>query len=152
MSKPKFGPIGRVVIELIDHQDQRYETAGDWYREVTVDEKGLFEKECILRVRVSRLRNDPQNLFSLAVAYHELGEAIACIANGIDESQVDEFDKSFRGKGEPGDDHRAPYARYHNFASACESILVGAMGLSWGLYEKAIDSLPKWRKKNGRTS
>jgi hypothetical protein len=146
----KFGPIGRVVIELIDHKDQRYETSGDWFRlQNTLDWKHpyLRKDECILVIRASRLTHDPENLFALAVAYHELGEALACLANGIDEHAVDHFDVNFKGKGEPGDSPHAPYARQHNFASACEAILIGAMGLSWGLYEKAIESLPKWRKK-----
>jgi hypothetical protein len=151
MTNKKFGPIGRVVIELIDHKDQRYETAGDWYREqpIPVDQwETICETgECCLTIRASRLRHDPNNFFALAVAYHELGEALACIANGIDEQIVDHFDVNYRGHGEPGDDPKSPYARYHNFASACEGILIGAMGLSWGLYEKAINNLPKWRKK-----
>lgn len=147
----KFGPIGRVVIELIDHQDQRYETVGDWYRQTHFDVlRDLIplkrDDECDLHIRASRLHSDPDNLFALAVAYHELGEALACIANGVDESVVDAFDKTYRGSGEPGDDPKSPYRQFHNFASACESILIGAMGLSWGVYEKAVDSLPKWRK------
>jgi hypothetical protein len=152
-SDRKFGPIGRVVIDLIQHADQRYETAGDWFRE-HADRSGRTEgwsliagNECVLHIRASRLRDDPGNFFALAVAYHELGEAIACIANGIDESAVDQFDVDFKGRGEPGDDPRAPYSRYHNFATACESILIGAMGKSWGIYEKAIESLPKWKRK-----
>ncbi len=155
----KFGPIGRVVIELIDHKDQRYETAGDWFRGQigglgTRDGGQLIPRhikmgECELVIRASRLKSDPNNFFSLAVAYHELGEALACIANDIDEHAIDEFDVSYKGYGEPGDDPRAPYSRQHRFATACESILIGAMGLSWGLYEKAINSLPKWRKKRG---
>lgn len=159
MTKKQFGPIGRVVIELIDHKDQRYETAGDWYRQkpygTILDSRSfpprtyLLRKpdECDLIVRASRLKNDPDNYFALCVAYHEFGEALACIANGIDEEAVDKFDTHYKSDGEPGDDPRAPYSRQHNFASACEAILIGAMGLSWGLYEKAIDSLPKWRKK-----
>ncbi len=147
----KFGPIGRVVIELIDHKDQRYETAGDWYRSYEPANYRRYitkgKDECTLNVRASRLTHDPENLFALAVAYHELGEALACLANGIDEHAVDHFDVNYKGKGEPGDSPHAPYARQHNFASACEAILIGAMGLSWGLYEKAIESLPKWRKK-----
>jgi hypothetical protein len=150
----KFGPIGRVIIDLIPHSDQRYETAGDWFRRNRHDDpsnleprRWLQDGECILHVRASRLKGDDENLFALAVAYHELGEAIACIANGITEDEVDRFDNDYKGHGEPGDDPKSPYARYHNFASACEGILIGAMGLSWGLYEKAIESLPKWRKK-----
>jgi hypothetical protein len=146
----KFGPSGRVVIELIDHKQQRYETAGDWFR-LSGDEQILSETFvdpcCTLLVRASKLKGDPNNFFALAVAYHELGEALACIANDIDEHAVDEFDTHYKSDGEPGDDPRAPYTKQHGLATACERILIGAMGLSWGLYEKAIDSLPKWKKK-----
>jgi hypothetical protein len=147
----RLGPIGRVVIELIDHQDQRYETAGDWYRSPRSVMNDLYDKmrenECTLVVRASRLRDDRGNFFALAVAYHELGEALACIANGVTEKEVDEFDVDFVGKGEPGDDPRSPYTRFHGYATACERILIGAMDLSWGVYERAINALPVWRKR-----
>jgi hypothetical protein len=155
--KKQFGPIGRVVIDLIPHSDQRYETAGDWFRRNRHDDPSNLEPrrwfqegEACLHIRASRIKKDPNNYFALCVAYHELGEALACIANGIDEEAVDKFDTHYKSDGEPGDDPRAPYSRQHNFASACEAILIGAMGLSWGLYEKAIDSLPKWRKKRAK--
>jgi hypothetical protein len=68
-SDPHFGPIGRVVIELIDHQDQRYNTAGDWFRDNRRDPSYwpilLSDKECTLIVRASRLHDDRGNFFAL---------------------------------------------------------------------------------------
>jgi hypothetical protein len=144
LKKTTLYKINKISIHVIDHQSQRYETAGDWQLYPgSVDEEGDY-----LTIRASRLKDDPNNFFALAVAYHELGEALGCIANGVTQKQVDDFDLKFKGKGEPGDDPKSPYQLYHGFATACERILIGAMGLSWGMYEKAINSLPKWRKKN----
>lgn len=133
-------PLDHVTIYIIDHDKQRYETAGDWI--LLDDNVGQS-----LAIFTSKLKNDPNNLMALAVAYHELGEALGCLANGITQKQVDDFDMNYRGKGERGDDPNCPYQAYHGFATACERILIHAMGLSWGVYEKAIDSLPKRKKK-----
>lgn len=131
-------PIKRINIEVIPHLTQRYETAGDWW----VDNKNT------LQIRASKLDEtiDPNNFMSLSVAFHELAEALGCFANGIPQEAVDAFDLKWKGKGEPGDSPDSPYHRYHNFASACEGILIGAMNICWGTYEKAIDKLV-WRKK-----
>jgi hypothetical protein len=139
----KFGPIGQVIINIIPHKNQRYDTAGDWYRKRFTS---IFRDESVLFIHTSRLPNDPDNFYALAVAYHELSEALACIANGITETDVDQFDVDFKGKGEPGDDPRSPYRKQHFAATICEMTLIAAMNKSWSAYNKAIDALPKWRK------
>lgn len=132
-------PITKVIIEVIPHNVHRYETCGDWYRTV---ENG----KATLHVYASKLGEDidPWNLMSLCVGYHELSEALACIANNIHEADVDKFDMNWKGRGdEPGNDPEAPYVHQHNFASAQETGLLTAMGFFWSVYEKAIDRLFK---------
>lgn len=134
----KMSPITKVVIEVIPHLAQRYETCGDWYR--TVDNRG----HATLHIFASKLdpEIDPHNLMSLCVGYHELSEALACIANNIIERDVDEFDFAYRGD-DPGGDPKAPYVHQHNFAMAQEKHLLVAMGFFWSIYEKAINRLFK---------
>lgn len=132
-------PITKVVIEVIPHLAQRYETCGDWFR--TVD-KG----KATLHVLASRLESDldPYNYMAMCVAYHELGEALSCIANGITEQVVDEWDNNFVAKDpddEPGDDDRCPYGQQHRWATKVEKQLVVAMNFMWSNYAKAIARL-----------
>jgi hypothetical protein len=131
-------PITKVVIEVIPHLAQRYETCGDWFR--TID-----NGKATLRIYCSKLGSDidPFNLMSLCVGYHELSEALACIANGIKEKDVDEFDMNYHGNGEPGDCPEAPYVHQHNWASGVEKQLLVMMGFFWSTYEKAINRLFK---------
>jgi hypothetical protein len=135
-------PIKKVVIEVIPHLAQRYETCGDWFR--TVD-----DGKATLHVYVSKLGKDidPYNFMAMCVAYHELGEALACIANDITEETVDEWDNNYKGDGEPGEDPKCPYVHQHNWATTIEKGLLVAMGLVWPTYEKAIERL--WKHNNG---
>lgn len=132
--------IHRVVIEVIPHLAQRYDTCGDWFR--TVD-----DGKATLHIYASRLGKDidPYNYMAMCVAYHELGEALACIANNITEVEVDGWDMTYPG-GDPGDDDKCPYVHQHRWATNIEKSLVVAMNLLWSKYEKAIARL--W-KPNG---
>ena len=137
----KLTPIDKVVIEVIPHGTQRYETCGDWFRTT-------FKGHTTLRVFASKLnpKDDPYNFMAMCVAYHELGEALACIANNITEHEVDNWDLNYPGD-DPGDDDDCPYVAQHRIATNIERTLVTAMGLFWSQYEKAIGRLFKNGKK-----
>lgn len=134
----KMIPITKIVIEVIPHGTQRYETCGDWFRTVIKD-------EATLHVLCSKLDPsiDPNNLMALCVGYHELTEALACLANGVFERDVDEFDLKWEGPGEPGESRRAPYHNQHLFAMVQEKRLLVGMGFFWSVYEKTINKLFK---------
>lgn len=134
-------PITKVEIEVIPHLAQRYDTCGDWFR--VVDEHG----KATLRVFASRLDKeiDPYNYMAMCVAYHELGEALACIANDISEKDVDDWDLNYEGE-DPGNDDNCPYVHQHRWATTIEKSLLVAMNILWSSYERAIAMLPKpWR-------
>lgn len=118
----------KIIIETIPHGRQRYPTAGDWY---------LADGE--LKIRVSKLGNWR---YEMAVAVHEIVEALLCMNNGVSEADVDVFDVTYRGEGEPGDDAAAPYSNEHCFATAVERMLIAAFGVSWAEYEAAVEKLP----------
>lgn len=135
-------PIIRIEIEVIPHLAQRYETCGDWFR--TIDKNG----NATLHIYASKLAKDtdPFNYMALCVGSHELHEALACIANGIYEVEVDKWDMDHKDDDDPGDNDLCPYVHQHRWASRIEQQLVVAMNIMWSTYEKAIARLWNGRK------
>lgn len=126
--------IKRVVIQVIPHSEQRYPTAGDW-----IHVKGAEE----LDILVSDTGDWRE---SMAVAIHELTEALCCVHLNIPQELVDEFDIEFEknrtpGCGEPGDSPSAPYFLQHQIATDVEKIFVAGIGLKWQEYDKHLDDL-----------
>lgn len=122
-----------INIKTIPHEEQRYETIGDW----------LFEENGDLQIRVSEMGLGNEKYEAL-VAVHELIEALLCKDQGVSGQEVDEFDKQFEldresGKHsleeEPGDDPAAPYQSEHFFATTVERLMAQAMGVDWKIYE-----------------
>lgn len=111
----------------IPHNDQRYDTCGDW----TWDGDDLT-------IRVSIL---PEPKYEILIVVHELIEAVLCTRAGITQAQVDEFDMMFDGPGEPGDHPYAPYHTQHVFATRIENLLCEALGLNWDAYNTVVDGL-----------
>ena len=128
----------KIILEVIPHNDQRYETVGDWF----LDEQGN------LVIRASKELGDGAKL----VLVHELIEVLMCMADGIPQSWVDDFDIQFenwrkQGKvgpnDEPGDHHLAPYKRQHGFASSVERMLGAYLGVNWQAYANLCETLKK---------
>ncbi len=111
---------------VIPHDLQRYDTLGDWY----VDPFG------VLQIHVSRL-SDWRSQFAIAV--HEMVEAELCERAGITAEEVDNFDMTFIGEGEPGDDRDCPYLAQHQIAEQVERAILAALGLSWEQHCKVCE-------------
>jgi hypothetical protein len=120
--------ISSVLIQVIPHEKQRYETVGDW--------------ELIgnaLKISVSDTGNW---LYNMAIGLHELVEALICHHRGISQEKVDNFDTLYEKRrkdgniDEPGDDPKAPYHLEHGFASSAERMLIAACGVNWKEYEE----------------
>jgi hypothetical protein len=121
--------IHKITIEFVDHCNQRYDTCGDW----------LIDPEGTLRIKVSKTE-DPRN--ALAVAYHELIEALLCTHKGISGQEVDDFDMDKGAEyDEPGRHPSAPYHKEHIFATAAERRFIETLGIHWDEHEKTIDQL-----------
>ena len=123
-----------VVIEIIPHKKQRYETVGDWKR----------NKHGTLEIKVSDMGD---KRYAMLVAVHELIETLLCEHDGVDEKDVTAFDVAFEScrmpgnADEPGDDPKAPYVRQHCVATAVERLLAAELGVSWNEYDKKVNSL-----------
>lgn len=114
----------KITVEVIHNLKQRYPTVGDWQ----------WEKDH-LTVRVSEMR-DSDWKGEMAVAIHEIVEALICKQNGVTEAEVDAFDMSFSVAAcEPGDHPDCPYRHEHAIATAIERLMVEALGLNWAKYE-----------------
>jgi hypothetical protein len=128
----------QVLLKVIPHECQRYETVGDWH---------FTPNERVLNVRVSAM-GDWRSEF--AVGVHEAIEAMLCREHGVTDEVVTEFDMQFEREralgehtpeAEPGDDLRAPYREEHVMATAVEQTVCTALGLSWEQHERNVYAL-----------
>jgi hypothetical protein len=130
--KKKKPIIEKIIIDVIDHIGQRYDTVGDWF----------FMNDRELHIKASRIPNDPDNEKSLAIAIHELVEALLCRAHGVSQKEVDNFDLKWTphkdSLNELGDDPDSPYHLEHGYATSVERLIIAAMGLNWTEYERSI--------------
>jgi len=121
----------KITIETIPHEDQRYETVGDW----------MFNSLGDLFIRVSDMGDWKKEFL---VALHELVEVALCKDRGITQEQVDAFDKAFeanRAEGnhdEPGHDGKAPYRKEHFIADIVERLMCSEFGMVWKEYDDTI--------------
>lgn len=116
----------KILIEVIPHQSQRYNTPGDWRW-----------KDGNLRIAVSDTGNERMN-FLLII--HELVEALLCNVEGIDQNLVDSFDRCWTmTHGEPGNDLQAPYHYQHVFAENIERLLALRFDVNWEIYGEKVD-------------
>ena len=124
-----------IDVKVIPHNQQRYETVGDWY----------FNKDNNrLTIRVSAMRNKK---YEFLVAMHEQIEAMLCIERGICEKEITLFDMKFEADrqpgdtSEPGDSPLAPYRREHFFATSLERLMAAELEVDWSKYDEAVYSL-----------
>jgi len=124
----------RIIIETIQHEDQRYPTVGDYW----VDADGTKH------IVVSDMQNDN---YAFLVALHELVEQKLCEHRGISEESITRFDEDYEDLredddvSEPGDDLEAPYRNEHNFATGIERLMCAELGIPWKVYSDTVENL-----------
>jgi len=119
--------IEHILIDVIPHKKQRYETVGDWQ----------YSGDSIL-VTVSDTGNVQYNML---IAIHEVVEAIACRLVGVPQDEVDLFDFAYAGSGEPGDQFDCPYYWEHQLATLVERAAAFFFKVNWQSYDDAINQL-----------
>jgi hypothetical protein len=123
-----------INIQTIPHDEQRYETVGDYW----------MGTDAVMQFRVSEMDNWR---FELAIAVHELVEWGLVKLAGVSLDEIDDFDKAFEARrdvgdfSEPGDDPQAPYHTQHCIATGVERILIACLGVSWKEYDDAVNAL-----------
>jgi hypothetical protein len=127
----------KIIIETIPHNQQRYETCGDWW----VDPDGTIQ------IRVSNLKVTGES-GEFCVGLHEMVEVFLALKRGVTVQQVDDFDKAFEAErerkianakteaekemlliDEPGDDPACPIVKEHNLASGIERTVACFVGI-----------------------
>jgi hypothetical protein len=125
----------KISIQTIPHNEQRYDTCGDYWEE---------ENPCLTQFRISEMTD---TRYEYLILLHELVEYFLLKLQGVPLSLVDEFDISFeksRPEGnldEPGDDPTAPYFMQHQLATAIERLCALFFGVLWKEYEQACYEL-----------
>jgi hypothetical protein len=123
-----------IIIDIIPHSEQRYNTVGDWFYD---------DEDRQLVIRVSETGNEYQN-FLLII--HELIEAVLCKQKGITQGQVDNWDLSHQEYTEPGEIRECPYFIPHFIAATIERGLAHELEINWEKYEDILDLLMLERK------
>lgn len=114
------------VIKVVPHNQQRYNTVGDYK---TIDG--------VTYIIVSAFEDWR---YQFLVTYHEMTELSLCREAGVTDDEIDAFDFEFdenRSEGdttEPGDDPRAPYHSQHLFATKLERKMADELGVDWDDY------------------
>ena len=121
----------KIIIEVVPHSTQRYNTIGDWQwfgdtLQIKVSDMGDWKKEFL-------------------VGIHELIEVALCKHSGVTEEEVDAFDLSHPELHEPGDDCNAPYHWQHMTAISIEDILIDRLKVDTNEYEDKMEELQEQR-------
>ena len=115
-----------IRINFIPHNQQRYETLGDWF----FDENG----DLIISVS-NNVPELPTKNHQILCAMHELSEVVLCEQNGVKQEDVDKFDmETFPAFNlpedyEPGDHPEAPYGKEHRQAMLIEMLMANFLGM-----------------------
>lgn len=116
-----------IRVDFLKQSQMRYDTCGDWFYE---------GDQLVIQVsdRLDGAKLDREEQFLIAL--HELVEAKLCKVHGVSQKLVDDFDRAYRGDGEPGDDPKSPYRLEHRFAMLIEHLMAREMGFnSYGRME-----------------
>lgn len=121
--------IPKINIEIIPHNKQRYNTAGDYF----LDNRGIWQ------FRISEMKNIYYEMF---VLIHELWEWLrVVIVKGIPEPIIAQFDKDHIEHPDPGTLKNAPYHKEHMESTSIEKFLIKKVKLNWKTYDKSFDKL-----------
>jgi len=130
----------KIIIETIPHNNQRYNTCGDWTWEDNFKTLHVKVSEMIDIVNVVS-----HTYMEATIGLHEVIEALQCQADGVLSKTVDDFDLSQDTTDdcekldiEPGDHPDAPYKQQHTLATGFERILCFCFGIPWYEYENQL--------------
>ena len=128
----------KIDMQSIDHQEQRYETVGDYW-----------EENGVTHFRVSKTGNWK---YDYLVLLHEFIELALVKDRGIKIEDIDAFDIQYEkerieGKhtedDEPGDDKNSPYVKEHFVATNIERIMAHELGVDWVDYGNILVEFEK---------
>ena len=119
-----------VLIELVPHKKQRYDTAGDYFLSKNWD--GM--KVC--NIKISKMRSVDSEFM---VAVHELVEWFLTNERGISEKEITDFDLAHLDADDPGCLKSAPYRKEHLFSMKIERMICKELGIDFDKYYKEFE-------------
>ena len=129
--------VKRIVMEVIPHQDQRYDTLGDYWVEGDT-----------WHIRTSDMGDWRYNF---SVLLHEFIELALMTHKGIKEEDVLAFDLAVPANSpyadDPGFDPKAPYHVEHVFSDCVERLIAPHLGMLISDPWDAAKKLPQWVPK-----
>jgi hypothetical protein len=128
-----------LAVKLIPHEQQRYNTAGDYF----TDQNGVEQFRVSLPVDLQDA-GDFAEKYAHLVMIHEIVERVLTYHAGVSNEAIDAFDIEWTKRnddGEPGDEPTAPYYRMHQIASIVERIVAAELGVNWQDYELSLNEL-----------
>lgn len=127
-----FKHLPDILLQIVNHKSQRYETAGDYY---------MCNCGCKnWTIKVSKMNAD----YEFMVMVHELVELYLTQRNGISEKLITKFDTELveeKYKDDPGTSPKAPYFKEHRFATKIEKLICKELGIDWETYDKNFENL-----------
>lgn len=133
---------GRMVVQFVPHDRQRYDTCGDW----TLEDNYGDGPDLVFKI--THTGNDKMDMCLLM---HELNEALVYLFKHDFTQEcvkaVDEFDMRYGEKneqGEPGFDPLCPCYSEHMFAMEAEHGVAAQLALDWNAYTETLGALI-WR-------
>ena len=117
----------KIEVEFINHSQQRYDTAGDYYKD---------GKKQILKI--SKMKNLD---YEFSVMIHELIEWYLTEKRGIKEKDIMKFDLEHINSDDPGCILSAPYHKEHMFSMMIEKLLMKELDVDWDEYDKSFEDL-----------
>jgi len=118
----------RWMIHTIPHRQQRHRNVSDRVK----------RRDEIVEFRVSDIGDERMEAL---IAIHEIVEQTLCKSKGISIDQIDIFDFSFTGDGEPGNHVDSPYRDQHRVATTVEKIVAKKLGVNWNEYKRRVRTL-----------
>lgn len=139
-------------IKTIPHNEQKYETAGDYYSSAEDSSDAVTAPVVTRNIFVSEMGNPD---YEFLVAIHEFVESYLVAKKGLSDEEITKFDEEFekdRKPGnldEPGDSLSAPYRKEHRIATTIEKTAAHLLGVDWNDYERAVNSLYQHEQNTG---
>ena len=118
-----------IDIKFIPHNEQRYNTLGDYY-----------ESKHALHFRITQFPDHPE--YSYAILFHELLEKFRNDQLGIKDADVDKFDIDHPELDDPGWSKDAPYFKTHCEGDLIERLFIVLSGANWVDYEAKVMNIP----------
>lgn len=144
--------LGSIIIRVIQHRAQRYDTLGDWQIDPGYTDEGGRLWGTIHKINVSQLGHAN---FEFLCALHELVEMWWCQTHGITTEAVDAWDLGYpmlrerdpTVPDEPGEHPGCPYYLGHLLASQVEEQVARECGIDWDAYTRACEEVTHGQEK-----